>query len=61
MGKYSKAIVSALIAAGTAFVSVSTDGVVDGGDIGLIVGAFATAFGVTWAVPNAQQSDRSMR
>lgn len=61
MGKYSKAIVGAIVAAGTAYIAASLDGVVTGEEVGIIVGALFTGLGLTWLVPNAQQSDRTAR
>lgn len=61
MGKYSKAIVSAIVAAGMAYITASSDGAIDGYEVGLIVGAFVSGLGLTWLVPNAQQSDRTVR
>lgn len=61
MGKYSKAFVSAVVAGGTAYIAASSDGMIDGAEIGVIVGAFLAALGLTWVVPNARQSDQNAR
>lgn len=52
MGKYTKAIMAALVAGGTAYLSAQADGVITGEEIGLMVAATLTALGFTWAVPN---------
>lgn len=61
MGKYSKAIVSAVVAAGTVYITASLDGVITGEEVGWMVGALLSGLGLVWAVPNAQQSDRTVR
>ncbi|GLY55358.1 hypothetical protein [Lentzea sp. NBRC 102530] len=47
-----KAWVAAGLTAVSAAVPLFSDGVVDGADIGLVVGAFLAGLGVTFRVPN---------
>lgn len=56
MNKIAKAIVSALVAGGTAYLTTSADGVITGEDIGAIVAAVLVGLGFTWAVPNTPSS-----
>lgn len=53
MDKYAKAIISALIAAGTATLTGLDDDVLTKAEWVIIGVAFFTALGFTWAVPNA--------
>lgn len=47
-----KAWVGAVTAAGAAFGTAIADGAIDGTEVGLIVGAFLTALGLVYRVPN---------
>lgn len=63
MGRYTKAIIAALVAGGTAYLAAQADGVITGEEIGYIVAATLTALGFTWAVPNSKpvEVDRAHR
>lgn len=52
MGKYRKAIWSAIIAGLATLSAALLDGAVTGEEIGAIVGSVAVAGGVVWRVPN---------
>lgn len=47
-----KAWVAALLAAVAAGTPLFSDGVVDGSDVGIVVGAFLAGLGFTFRVPN---------
>lgn len=49
-----KAWTSAVLAAGAAVSVAVRDGVVDGADIGTVVGAFVVALGLVYRVPNGK-------
>jgi hypothetical protein len=55
MDRYAKAIVGALVAAGTAWGTAVSDGSVTAQEWGGVVVAFLVALGVVWATPNAEE------
>lgn len=57
VGSYAKAIVSAVAAGVTALVGAMADGVIVQGEWVTMVLAVLGALGITYAVPNARQSD----
>ncbi|MFJ4631550.1 hypothetical protein [Streptomyces sp. NPDC088847] len=50
--KYAKAVTAGVVAAGGTVATAAADGVITGGEVWLIVGAFLGGLGLTWAVPN---------
>jgi hypothetical protein len=61
IGSYAKAVVSAVAAGVTALVGAMADGVIVQGEWVTMVLAVLGALGITYAVPNARQSDLSQR
>lgn len=58
IGSYAKAIVAALAAGTAALVQAMADGVIVQGEWVTVALAVLGALGITYAVPNAKQSDR---
>lgn len=56
LGKVAKAVVAALVAAGGTLAAVSADGVISLSEAFNVVLTVLGALGVTWAVPNKQDS-----
>lgn len=54
ISKYAKAITAGAVAAGGTVATAAADGIITGGEIWLIAGAFLGGLGLTWAIPNKQ-------
>lgn len=61
LDEYAKAIVGALVAAGSAYLLARSDNMITGEEIGTVVGAALTGLVLVWGVPNAGAKDATRR